>query len=188
MGNPKSFGLYYAFIGDVNMQENIYEKYVKDGVILGPPISVFSLGLLTSSLFFVTAILELSITRVQSFVVLISSPSIIFSFLFTIIAEVLGHQFFIRKVRNFFNDKESAIHAASFYTVFIQIIPVGTAILLPFLYLIEKGLLNDALLSISIFFIFFGNVSLVSLFMCIFFIEYFEKYVLLLSLKKIKLE
>ena len=177
MGNPKSFGLYYAFIGDVNMQENIYEKYVKDGVILGPPISVFSLGLLTSSFFFVTAILELSITRVQSFVVLISSPSIIFSFLFTIIAEVLGHHIFIRKVRNFFNDQEAAIKAASFYTVFIQIIPVGTAIVLPFLYLAEKGLLNNVLLSVSIFFIIFGNVSLVALFMCIPFIENFEKYV-----------
>ncbi|MGP1415497.1 MAG: methyl-accepting chemotaxis protein [Treponema sp.] len=159
------------------MEERIYEKYIRDGVILPPPISVFVLGILTTSLFFVTAVLEMSITKVQTFTEIISSPSIICSFLFTIIVEVLAHQFFIKKVRNFFNDQDSAIHAASFYTVFIQIVPVGTGIVLPFLYLAEKGLLNNPLLSISIFFIIFGNVSLVSLFMCIFFIEYFEKYV-----------
>ena len=166
------------------MQENIYEKYVKDDVILPPPISVFILGLSTTSLFFVTAILEMSITKVQGFVALISSPSIIFSFLFTVIAETLGHQFFIKKVRNFFNDQEGAIHAASFYTIFIQIIPIGTGLVLPFLYLAEKGLLNDALLSVSVFFIIFGNVSLLALFMCIFFIEYFERYVVFIRFEE----
>ena len=166
------------------MQKKYYERYVQDGEILAPPISVFVLGLLTSSLFFVTAILEMSITKVQSFTSLITSPSVIFSFLFTLLAESLGHRFFIRKVRNFFNDQEAAIKAASFYTVFIQIIPVGTAIVLPFLYLAEKGLFNDALLSVSIFFIIFGNVSLVALFMCIFFIEYFEKYVVFIKFEE----
>ena len=174
IGNPRC--RVALFIGEEKM-EKYYEKYVQDGEILAPPISIFVLGLLTSSLFFVTAILEMSITKVQSFTSLITSPSIIFSFLFTLLAESLGHRFFIRKVRNFFNDQEAAINAASFYTVFIQIIPVGTGIVLPFLYLAEKGLFNDALLSVSIFFIIFGNVSLVALFMCILFIEYFEKYV-----------
>ena len=174
IGNPRC--RVALFTGEEKM-EKYYEKYVQDDMILGPPISIFVLGLLTSSLFFVTAILEMSITKVQSFTSLITSPSIIFSFLFTLLAESLGHRFFIRKVRNFFNDQEAAINAASFYTVFIQIIPVGTGIVLPFLYLAEKGLFNDALLSVSIFFIIFGNVSLVALFMCILFIEYFEKYV-----------
>ena len=35
------------------MQKKYYERYVQDGEILAPPISVFVLGLLTSSLFFV---------------------------------------------------------------------------------------------------------------------------------------
>ena len=102
------------------MQENIYGKYVQDGVVLPPPTSIFVLGILSSSFFFVTAILEMSITKVQSFTSLISSPSIIFSFLFTLVTETLGHLFFVKKIRNFFNDSDSAIHAASFYTVFIQ--------------------------------------------------------------------
>ena len=172
------------FFGGNEMKENIYEKYVKDDVILPPPISVFILGLLATSFFFVTAILEMSITKVQSFTALISSPSIIFSFLFTVIAETLGHQFFIKKIRNFFNDQDSAIHAASFYTIFIQIIPVVTGIILPFLYLAEKKLLNDALFSVSVFFIIFGNLSLVSLLMCIFFIEKFEKYVVFINFEE----
>ena len=172
------------FIGGNEMQEKIYEKYVKDDVILPPPATVFILGLLASSFFLITAILEMSITKVQSFTTLISSPSIIFSFLFTILAEALGHQFFIRKVRNFFNDQASAIHASSLYTVFIQIIPIGTGIVTPFLYLAEKGLFGDALLSVSIFFIIFGNVSLVALFMCILFIEYFERYVVFIRFEE----
>ena len=166
------------------MQENIYGKYVQDGVVLPPPISIFVLGILSSSFFFVTAILEMSITKVQSFTSLISSPSIIFSFLFTLVAETLGHLFFVKKIRNFFNDSDSAIHAASFYTVFIQIIPIGTGIIAPFLYLAEKGLFSDILLSISIFFIIFGNVALVALFMCILFIEYFERYVVFIKFEE----
>ena len=166
------------------MQENIYGKYVQDGVVLPPPTSIFVLGILSSSFFFVTAILEMSITKVQSFTSLISSPSIIFSFLFTLVAETLGHLFFVKKIRNFFNDSASAIHAASFYTVFIQIIPIGTGIIAPFLYLAEKGLFSDVLLSISIFFIIFGNVALVALFMCILFIEYFERYVVFIKFEE----
>ncbi|MGP1438949.1 MAG: methyl-accepting chemotaxis protein [Treponema sp.] len=163
---------------------NIYEKYVQDDKILPPPISVLVMGLLTTSLFFVTAILEMSITKVQSFTTLISSPSIIFSFILTVVLELLGHNFFISKIRNFFNDQEAAIHAASFYTIFIQIIPIGTGLILPFIYLAEKGLLNDTLLSISIFFIIFGNVSLVALFMCVCFISMFEKYVLFIKFEE----
>lgn len=166
------------------MQENIYGKYVQDGVVLPPPTSIFVLGILSSSFFFVTAILEMSITKVQSFTSLISSPSIIFSFLFTLVTETLGHLFFVKKIRNFFNDSDSAIHAASFYTVFIQIIPIGTGIIAPFLYLAEKGLFSDVLLSISIFFIIFGNVALVALFMCILFIEYFERYVVFIKFEE----
>lgn len=166
------------------MQENIYGKYVQDGVVLPPPVSVFILGLSTTSLFFITAILELSITKVQSFTTLISSPTIIFSFLFTVIAETLGHHIFIKKIRNFFNDQASAIHVASFYTVFVQIVPIGTGFVLPFLYLAEKGLFTDVLLSISIFFIIFGNVALVALFMCILFIEYFERYVVFIKFEE----
>ncbi len=48
IGNPRC--RVALFTGEEKM-EKYYEKYVQDDMILGPPISIFVLGLLTSSLF-----------------------------------------------------------------------------------------------------------------------------------------
>ncbi len=159
------------------MKHYISSEYVQNGKVLSPPFSVSFFGILATSLFFFTSILEMSVTGVQSLYDILTSPTIILGFFITLAIAVSAHFVFIKKIKNFFNDPASAIHAASFYSVFIQIIPIATGIILPFIYLTEKGLINNPLVCISIFFIVFGNVSLVSLFMCVFFIGEWEKYV-----------
>ena len=155
-----------------------YKQNITSNLLASPPLHIVLLGLSTSSLFFVTAILELTITGVQPLGNLLASPTMIIGFLFTIIMEVLLHIKCTNRVRNFSNDPEKAISAAASYSVAIQRIPIGTGIVLPIIYCAEQGLLGNGLLCTSIFFIIFGNVSIIALLMCVLFIGEWEKYVL----------
>ncbi len=155
-----------------------YKQNITSNLLASPPLHIVLLGLSTSSLFFVTAILELTITGVQPLGNLLASPTMIIGFLFTIIMEVLLHIKCTNRVRNFSNDPEKAISAAASYSVAIQKIPIGTGIVLPIIYCAEQGLLGNAFLCTSIFFIIFGNVSIIALLMCVLFIGEWEKYVL----------
>ena len=166
------------------MKNYIESEYVQNGEVKKPPFMVSLTGILTTSLFFVTSILEMGITGIQSFSDLLMSPTIIIGFLATTTIALLAHTFFVKKVRNFFVEPSKAIYAASFYTVFIQIIPISTGIILPFIYLAEKGLLSNSSVSVAVFFTIFGNVSLVALFMCVFFIGEWEKYVHFIKFEK----
>lgn len=147
-------------------------------IIDAPPLSIILLGLATSSFFFVTSILELTITGVQPLDRLLTSPTMIVGCLFTIIIELLLHTKCINSVRNVSNDREKAISAAASYSVLIQRIPIGTGLVLPLIYCAEQGLLGNGLLCTSIFFVIFGNVGIVALLMCVLFIGEWEKYVM----------
>jgi len=148
-----------------------------DPNLASPPLSIILFGFATSSFFFVTACLEMVITGIQPLSSLITSPTMIIGFLFTVAIELLLHTKCTKSVHAFSGDREKAIHAASSYSVLIQRIPIGTGLILPFIYCAEKGLFGNPLLCTSIFFVIFGNVSIIALLMCVIFITEWEKYV-----------
>ena len=147
------------------------------GITFSPPLHVAVFGFGATSFFFVTFILEMTITGVQPLATLLSSPTIVIGFLFTVLTELLLHIKSVKNVRNFANNPTKAVTAASSYSVAIQRIPIGTGLILPIIYCAEQGLLGNALLSTSIFFIIFGNVGIVALLMTVLFIGEWEKYV-----------
>jgi len=147
------------------------------GITFSPPLHVAVFGFGATSFFFVTFILEMTITGVQPLATLLSSPTMVIGFLFTVLTELLLHIKSVKNVRNFANNPTKAVTAASSYSVAIQRIPIGTGLILPIIYCAEQGLLSNALLSTSIFFIIFGNVGIVALLMTVLFIGEWEKYV-----------
>ena len=147
------------------------------GITFSPPLHVAVFGFGATSFFFVTFILEMTITGVQPLATLLSSPTMVIGFLFTALTELLLHIKSVKNVRNFANNPTKAVTAASSYSVAIQRIPIGTGLILPIIYCAEQGLLGNALLSTSIFFIIFGNVGIVALLMTVLFIGEWEKYV-----------
>lgn len=149
-----------------------------------PPISIVVLGLLSCSLYIVTSILEMGILGVQSFATLLTSPTIIVTILLGSTLELLAHFIFVKRVKNVYEEPTLAVRAASFYSVFIQIIPIVGALVFPYIYIVEQRLSSSILLCTSIYFIVFGNTSLISLLMCLGFIKKWEKWVQFIKFKK----
>jgi|GEM_PF-4264754 len=164
------------------MNEFVSSRHIKN--MERSPISILVFGLLSCNLYIATAVLEMGIMGVQSFATLLSSPTIIISFLFGPIIELIAHSVFVKRVKNVYDNPAQAVKAASFYSVFIQIIPVLGALVFPYIYIVEQGLHSDTLLCTSIYFIIFGNTSLISLLMCLSFIKEWERWVQFITFKK----
>ena len=94
-----------------------YKQNQDSNIVGAPPLHIIFLGLGATSFFIVTSILELTITGIQPLGKLLTSPTIIISSLFTVVAELALHISCINKVRNFSNNPEKAINAASSYSV-----------------------------------------------------------------------